>query len=140
MNRRAETVCKIFVVFVLPFGMLVWVAMTQGIETHPFEFGKDSPGRVVVGTAVGCATGLWAGLAARSGVSSQGAFVCMAFLAGLNSWGVLFLVAGINSTSGYGIDPSWVFGTSLSWLTAFVSFFGTASLVQNCAPRRSLGE
>ena len=59
----------------------------------------------------------------------------MAGIAGVFSWGIMFVVIGINSTSGHGIESGYVVLTVVSWALAFVAFFSTAWLVHRRRPR-----
>lgn len=139
---RIVTLLQVLVVLLLPIGWLLGVVAEYGIEQHPFDYGTGTgtlKRRVAVGAVIGFAAGLLAGRFAYSRPLSTLAFVGMVVVAGLNSWGVMFVVVALNSTSGYGIEPAWVVGTVWSWLLAFGAFFGTAWLVKRTRADRTSG-
>ena len=111
-------------------GWLLAMVAQYGIEQHPFGYETGALRRTTVGVAAGLAAGLLAGRLSTSRPLATLAFLGMVLVAGLNSWGVMFVVVALNSTSGYGIEPGWVAGTVWSWLLAFVAFFSAARLGQ----------
>lgn len=129
---RTVTCLLVLMVLLLPIGWLLGIVAEYGIEQHPFDYGSGTGTltRAAVGTAIGFAAGMLAGRFPYSRTLTILAFVGMVMVAGLNSWGVLFVVVALNSTSGYGIEPGWVVGTVWSWLLAFGAFFSTAWLIQ----------
>ncbi len=126
----SRTVSLLFVLamFLLPFGWLLGVVDEYGIEQQPsISSAICPPGRALAGAAIG----LIAGLMANRGRPLPGrVFLGMVLVAGLSSWGLLYVAVGINSTSGNGIELNWALGTVWSWLLAFAAFFITAWIVQ----------
>ena len=100
-------------------------------EPDPWARSDSAPwGRTQIGLLIGTVAGLMAGSGARRVVMVRWAFALLVVFAGVNSWWVMFMVAALNSTSGYGLDVGWVVGTVLSWVLAFAAFFGAALLMR----------
>lgn len=131
MSRRAVPVPLILTVFTVPLLWLAAVVNQYGIEVSPSGYVTTDEMSVYVlrGAVIGCVGGLMAGCGAHKMVMVQWAFTLTVVVAGLNSWAVMFIVVGINSTSGHGIEDGYVWMTVLSWLLAFAAFFGTAAMV-----------